>query len=158
MTAQPVEPQQLLVVGDGPVADALEALASVLGWVTTVAGTTDEVAVALPSSAAVVVTSHHDDLDAPALALALADAGETAGPAYVAAMGSRRTQARRREWLVAHGVTEAALEALHAPAGLDIGADTPPEIALSVLAEITQLRYQGTGRPLRDRAPSRNGS
>jgi len=143
----PEERQRLLVVGDGPVTDALVALASPLGWATTVARTTQEVAAALPASTAVVVTSHHDDLDAPAIAAALA-----AAPAYVAAMGSRRTQARRREWLVAHGVSEAALEALHAPAGLDIGADTPPEIALSVLAELVATLRGATGvGSLRDR-------
>ncbi len=151
MTVQPEQSQQLLVVGDGPVADALAAMASVLGWRTVVAGTTDEVAAALPTSSAVVVTSHHDALDAPALEASLA-AARAAGPAYVAAMGSRRTQARRREWLVARGVTEAELSALHAPAGLDIGADTPPEIALSVLAEcVATLRGATGGGSLRDR-------
>ncbi len=144
MGAQPVERQQLLVVGDGPVTDALESIASVLGWVTTVAGTTEEVSAALPTSTAVVVTSHHDGLDAPALAAALA-AARAAGPAYVAAMGSRRTQTRRREWLEAHGVGEAELAELHAPAGLDIGADTPAEIALSVLAELVATIRGATG-------------
>jgi xanthine/CO dehydrogenase XdhC/CoxF family maturation factor len=152
MTVQPEQGRQLLVVGEGPVADALEAFASVLGWVTTVARTTEQVDAALPSSTAVVVTSHDDGLDAPALALSLAAVRAPAGPAYVAAMGSRRTQARRREWLLAHGVTEAALEALHAPAGLDIGADTPPEIALSVLAElVATLRGAAGAGSLRDR-------
>jgi xanthine/CO dehydrogenase XdhC/CoxF family maturation factor len=152
VTEQPVEGQQLLVVGDGPVSEALEALASVLGWATTVARTTDEVASALPASTAVVVTSHHDELDAPSLALSLAAVRAAAGPAYVAAMGSRRTQARRREWLVDHGVTEAELAALHAPAGLDIGADTPPEIALSVLAELVAcVRGAAADGSLRDR-------
>jgi xanthine/CO dehydrogenase XdhC/CoxF family maturation factor len=149
--AQPVERQQLLVVGDGPVTDALEAIASVLGWVTTVAGTTEEVSAALPAATAVVVTSHHAGLDAPALAAALA-AARAAGPAYVAAMGSRRTQARRREWLEAHGVGEVELAELHAPAGLDIGADTPAEIALSVLAELVATIRGATGAgSLKDR-------
>ena len=139
--------QQLLVVGDGPVTDALEALAAVLGWATTVARTPEEVASALPSARAVVVTSHHDDLDAPSIAAALA-----AAPTYVAAMGSRRTQARRREWLHAHGLGERELGELHAPAGLDIGADTPAEIALSILAElVATLRGAGTAGSLRDR-------
>ena len=145
MTARPGQEQQLLVVGEGPVTDALEALASVLGWATTVARTTEQVASALPSATAVVVTSHHEGLDAPALAVSLAAAAEGAGPAYVAAMGSRRTQARRREWLQAHGVEEAQLAALHAPAGLDIGADTPPEIALSILAELVATVRGATG-------------
>ena len=137
---QPADEQRLLVVGDGPVSDALASLAAVLGWDTVVAGTTAEVASALPTATAVVVTSHHDELDAPSIAAALA-----AGPTYVAAMGSRRTQARRREWLVGHGVSEADLEALHAPAGLDIGADTPPEIALSILAELVATVRGVTG-------------
>jgi xanthine/CO dehydrogenase XdhC/CoxF family maturation factor len=142
---------QLLVVGDGPVAEALEALASVLGWRTTVARTTEDVSAALGSSTAVVVTSHHDELDAPALAAALTATG-SGGPAYVAAMGSRRTQARRSDWLLSHGVTEEELAALHAPAGLDIGADTPAEIALSVLAElVATLRGAGGAGSLRDR-------
>ena len=55
-------------------------------------------------------------------------------------MGSRKTQARRREWLLAHDVTEQALGALHAPIGLDIGADAPGEIAVSILAEIVAVR------------------
>ena len=144
--------QQLLVVGDGPVTDALEALAAVLGWTTTVARTTEEVATAVPSATAVVVTSHHEGLDAPALAIALAAAADAAGPTYVAAMGSRRTQARRREWLQAHGVGEHELAALHAPAGLDIGADTPPEIALSILAElVSTVRGTEVSGSLRNR-------
>ena len=164
MTVQSVQARQLLVVGDGPVSDALEALAHVLGWSTTVARTTQEVAACLPSATAVVVTSHHDELDAPALAAALAAAGaaagaadaadaeEAAGPAYVAAMGSRRTQARRREWLAAHGVPDAQLARLHAPAGLDIGADTPAEIALAVLAElVATLRGAAGAGSIRDR-------
>jgi xanthine/CO dehydrogenase XdhC/CoxF family maturation factor len=151
MGAQPVERQQLLVVGDGPVTDALEALAAVLGWATTVARTTQEVDAGLRSATAVVVTSHHDELDAPALAAALG-AASAAGPAYVAAMGSRRTQARRRDWLEAHGVDDGQLAALHAPAGLDIGADTPAEIALSVLAElVATVRGAAGAGSLRDR-------
>jgi xanthine/CO dehydrogenase XdhC/CoxF family maturation factor len=63
-----------------------------------------------------------------------------AGTPYVGAMGSRRTQARRREWLLANGVTASSLEALHAPIGLDIGADEPGEIAVSILAEIVAVR------------------
>ena len=67
-----------------------------------------------------------------------------AGTTYVGAMGSRRTQARRREWLLANGVSEQALGALHAPIGLDIGADEPGEIAVSILAEIVAVR-RGAG-------------
>ena len=125
----------LLVVGDGPVSEALLQLAEVLGWTPVVAMTHAEVESELPRAKAVVVTSHHAELDGPSIAAALARPAERA-PAYVGAMGSRQTQARRWEWLLHHGVTEEALTRLHGPAGLDIGADTPAEIALSILAEV----------------------
>lgn len=126
----------LLLVGDGPVVEALEALCGPLGWTTTVSA--EQVAVG-PQFDAVVVTSHHDDVDGPVLRDALA-----AGTAYVGAMGSRKTQARRREWLLAHGVTEEALAGLHAPIGLDIGAQTPGEIAVAILAEVVAVRRGAT--------------
>ena len=125
-----MDPRSLLVVGDGPVAEALAPMADLLGWRTTVATTLDEARAALPAQA-VVVTSHDPDVDAPALAAAIA-----ARPVYIGAMGSRGRQAQRREWLLGHGVPEAELDAVHGPAGLDIGANTPAEIALSILAEL----------------------
>jgi xanthine dehydrogenase accessory factor len=125
----------LRVVGDGPVAEALVAMTPSLGWDVTV--TTDDTTVPVGLDA-LVVTSHHDGVDGPAIRAALA-----AGTAYVGAMGSRRTQARRREWLLAHGVAEEALGRVRAPIGLDIGADTPAEIAVSILAEVVASR---TGR------------
>jgi len=123
---------KLLLVGDGPVADALAAMVAVLGWplsVTTAAPTIGS------DVDAVVVTSHHQDVDGPTIRSAL-----TAGTRYVGAMGSRRTQLRRREWLLAAGVPPDALAAMHAPIGLDIGADQPGEIAVSILAEIVGTR------------------
>ncbi len=126
-----MDSQTLLVVGDGPVAEALVPLAELLGWGTTVVDTLDEASAAVGSAQAVVVTSHDSDVDAPALAAAIA-----ARPAYIGAMGSRARQAKRREWLLGNGVAEADLEAIHGPAGLDIGANTPAEIALSILAEL----------------------
>lgn len=122
----------VLVVGDGPVTDALGPMLAALGWTATVTG---DVVPVHPSVDAVIVLSHHEDVDGPVLLDALAS-----GTAYVGAMGSRRTQARRREWLLANGVTESALETLHAPIGLDIGADEPGEIAVSILAEVVAVR------------------
>jgi xanthine/CO dehydrogenase XdhC/CoxF family maturation factor len=132
-------PVRVLVVGDGPVAAALDPLVRALGWSPT--STTDLAAAeaGLDGADAVVVLSHHEGLDAPAIRAALA-----AGTPYVGAMGSRKTQARRREWLLDHGVTEGALGRLRAPIGLDIGADEPGEIAVSILAEIVALR-RGAG-------------
>ena len=123
---------QVLIVGDGPVTVALTEMVSVLGWSVTVSLTVPEIGADLD---AVVVTSHHEGVDGPVIQAAL-----VAGTAYVGAMGSRRTQTRRREWLTAAGVSSDALEALHAPIGLDIGADQPAEIAVSILAEIIGIR------------------
>jgi xanthine/CO dehydrogenase XdhC/CoxF family maturation factor len=123
----------LLIVGDGPVADALTSIVSVLGWSVAVTSTAPTIGSDID---AVVVTSHQNDVDGPVIRSALA-AGTVA---YVGAMGSRRTQARRREWPLAGGVTPEALTALHAPIGLDIGADQPGEIAVSILAEIVGTR------------------
>jgi xanthine/CO dehydrogenase XdhC/CoxF family maturation factor len=122
----------LLLVGDGPVVEALEALCVPLGWTTTVSAEQVEVAAQYD---AVVVTSHHEGVDGPVLREAL-----TAGTAYVGAMGSRATQARRREWLLANDVSQDALAALHAPIGLDIGAQAPGEIAVAILAEVGAVR------------------
>jgi len=123
---------KLLIVGDGPVTDALTAIVSILGWSVSVTSTLPNIG---PDVDAVVITSHHEDVDGPAIRTALAT-----GTRYVGAMGSRRTQSRRREWLLADGVTENALATVHAPIGLDIGADQPAEIALSILAEVVAVR------------------
>jgi len=91
---------------------------------------------------AVCVLTHDHKFDVPALAAALeTDAG------YIGAMGSRRTDAERTERLRAEGVSEAGLARIMAPIGLDIGARTPEETAVSICAEIIARR---TGR----RAPS----
>ena len=123
---------KLLIVGDGPVTDALTVMVSALNWSVSVTSTAPTIE---PDLDAVVITSHHEDVDGPAIRSALA-----AGVGYVGAMGSRRTQLRRREWLLAEGVSEQGLAALHAPIGLDIGADQPGEIAVSILAEVVAVR------------------
>jgi len=142
------ETDRLLVVGKGPVSDALVPMALDLGWEAVVATSMDEVTRGLARAKAVVVTSHDTEVDGPALAAALA-----ARPAYIGAMGSRRNQARRREWLLANGHTEADIEPVHGPAGLDIGADAPAEIALSILAElVATIRGKTELRSLKDGA------
>ncbi len=86
---------------------------------------------------AVVTLSHDPKIDDPGLAAALA--GEAF---YVGALGSRRTTAQRRERLAARGLSEEQLARLHAPVGLDIGADNPEEIALAIMAEVVAA-YRG---------------
>lgn len=80
---------------------------------------------------AVVVVTHDPKLDDPALTEALAT-----DVFYVGALGSRRTHARRLERLEAEGVSTEALTRIHAPVGLDIGARTPGEISVAIVAEI----------------------
>jgi xanthine dehydrogenase accessory factor len=86
---------------------------------------------------AIVALTHDPKLDDLALMEALR------GPAfYVGAIGSRANQAKRKARLAEHfGLTEPELARLHGPVGLKNGARTPPEIAISILAELTAVRY-----------------
>lgn len=89
---------------------------------------------------AVITLTHDPKLDDPALDLAL-----ESDAFYIAALGSRRTHAGRLERLEATGHDRAVLARIHGPAGLDIGAESPAEIALSVMAEMTRvLRQEAT--------------
>ncbi len=140
---------RLIVMGDGLIADALGDAATLLGWHPQIAPEVRAAVAAvgeLQPSDAVVVLSHDRAADGPTLAAALA------GPAgYVGALGSRRTQIARREWLTEHGVPAEAQARVHGPAGLDIGAQTPGEIAVSIVAEILANRAASPGGALRDR-------
>lgn len=87
---------------------------------------------------AVVTLAHDPKIDDPAIIAALG-----AGAFYVGCLGSTRTHAKRLERLRAAGVSEEDLARIHGPVGLRIGAKTPAEIAISILAEITQRLRQG---------------
>jgi xanthine dehydrogenase accessory factor len=132
---EPVVPAPLLLVhGEGPIAAALTQLAAGLGYQVDPAGT------ATPVRAAAVVCATHGRDEEQVLASALA-----AGVEYVGLVASRK----RGEQVVASlDVDEAARARVHTPAGLDIGARTPQEVALSILAEIVAERRRTTGRPL----------
>ena len=106
----------------------------------------DEVIVALPEEAFarlggidratyIAVLTHDPKLDDAALSIAL-----QSDAAYVGAMGSRRAQAQRRERLLAAGLDEALLERVAAPIGLDLGAVSPEETALSIMSEVVAVR------------------
>ena len=114
----------------------------------------DELLVAWPEEAfaqvepdhatAVVVLTHDDKFDVPALKAALATEAF-----YIGALGSRRNQERRRERLLEAGVDEEELERIAGPCGLDIGADSNEETAVSILAEALAARAGRTGGSLR---------
>ena len=145
---------RLIVVGAVHIAQPLARMAALAGWEVTVVdprrsfateerfpGLTmthewpDEALERLaPDSRTAVVTLTHDPkLDDAALGVALAS------PAfYVGSLGSTKTHAARLERLRRGGVDEAAQARIHAPVGLDIGAKSPAEIAVAIMAEITQ--------------------
>jgi len=99
----------------------------------------------LTRSTAIAMLTHDPKLDDPALKIALPS------PAfYVGALGSKTTQAKRRQRLLDEGLTEAQLDRLHGPIGLKIGAATPEEIAMSIMAEIVAARNHGEILPARE--------
>jgi xanthine dehydrogenase accessory factor len=136
---------RVVVVGETPIALALRSLGENLGYDVLLAA--EGVRGRDPGHAAVVVASHGRD-EEPALQRALAD-----GVPYVGLVASRRRGAAVVEALRADGVPEEQLRRLHTPAGLDIGAQRPEEIALAILAEIVKeerARHAplvGAGRP-----------
>ncbi len=91
----------------------------------------------------ICVLTHDPKFDVPLLEVALRTPA-----AYIGAMGSRRTHDQRLAGLRSVGVGEAELARLRSPVGLDIGARTPEETAVSIAAEIIALRWGGSGQPL----------
>jgi len=160
-------PPRVFVYGAVDTAEALCRGVKLLGWTAIVADarakfataeripSADELIVAWPDDAlaqvapdhqtAIVVLTHDDKFDEPALAGAL----ETEA-FYIGALGSRRNQERRRERLLEAGVSEEQLERIMGPCGLDIGADTQEETALSILSEILAVRARREGGFLKD--------
>jgi xanthine dehydrogenase accessory factor len=147
---EPILPKPaLLVLGASPIAVALADLAANMGFDVTVAAGKDDLArfgpvaskiagYEIPSTSApqtYVVVSTQGSGDRTALKAAAAlDAG------YIAFVGSRRKAATLRDELAGEGVSRARLDAIKAPAGLDIGAITTEEIALSIVAEMVAVR------------------
>ena len=164
----PVRPR-LVMVGAVEVARVLVRLAKELGYETVVVdgrtsfatperfpdvdrlvvGWPDEVAdeIGLGPNDAVAVLSHDVKFDEPAIVEAL-----RRGCRYVGAVGSRKTQADRRQRLLDAGVTPDQLARLRGPVGLDLGGRAPSETALAILAEIVAERYGGSGVPMKERA------
>jgi xanthine dehydrogenase accessory factor len=135
----------VLVVGSGVIGDALLAQAALLGWagerVTGLEAAREAVA-GFTDADVLVLLDHAGAFDA-----VLVD-GLRRGQGFIGALGSRRTQAARRARLTAAGLTAAELEELHGPVGLDLGARTPEETAVSIVAEVLAVRAGRGGAAL----------
>lgn len=148
-------PLRLAVIGAGHISQYLSKLAADVGFEVTVIDprTTYASAERFPGAkldhgwpdealekfrpdrrSAVVTLSHDPKLDEPGLAAAL-----RSDAFYIGALGSRRTQAQRRERMKAQGFTDAELDRVHGPVGLDIGALSPAEIAVAIVAQMIDV-------------------
>ena len=159
-------PPRVFVYGAVDTAEALCKAAKLLGWTAIVADarekfatreripSADQLIVEWPQEAlaqvapdhqtAIVVLTHDDKFDEPALLAALRTEAF-----YIGALGSRRNQERRRERLLEAGASETELDRISGPCGLDIGAETQAETALSILAEALAARAGRAGGSLR---------
>ena len=126
---EPVLPvSRLVLYGGTPAVEALARIGEAMGW------RVERGAEAALKGAHVLVATMGDE-DLEVLQKVLRDE-----PAYVGVIASRKRFEHVRETLIACGIPRAAVERIHAPAGLDIGAQTPEEIALSVMAQIVQQK------------------
>jgi xanthine dehydrogenase accessory factor len=151
-------PPRLIVVGAVHIAQTLVPMASLTGYAVTVvdprgAFATDArfpdvtlsqdwpddalEALAPDRRTAVITLTHDPKLDDPALAVAL-----RSDAFYIGSLGSRRTHARRLDRLRELGFGDADFARIHGPIGLDIGAVSPAEIAISIMGEVTQVMHR----------------
>jgi len=144
-----------LIVGSGPMADAIAAQGALMGWEVTidesVALATDYLITAGPADA-LAILSHDASVDVPIL-----DAALNSSIGYIGGMGSRGTQTRRRTTLIDAGHTEEDLERIHGPIGLDLGSRTPAETSVAIVAEFLAHRSGRTPGRLTDAAGPING-
>jgi xanthine dehydrogenase accessory factor len=169
---QPHHPaDSLLIVGAGHIARPLSELGSLLGYRVMVLDDRSEYAVQerFPRAERVmrvdfrdpfaglvlnrrtrlvlVTRGHRYDFEALRVALRSPDP-----PGYIGMVGSQRRVRATLEQLVREGISAEQLRAIHAPVGLDIGAETPAEIAVAIAAELVRERRGGNGAPLREKA------
>jgi xanthine dehydrogenase accessory factor len=151
-----VPPARLIIVGAVHIAQSLAPMASLMDFDVTVVDPRRAFAtdarfpgvkvmqewadeafekMGLDGSTAVVTLTHDPKLDDPALEAAL-----RSDVFYVGALGSKRTHAKRKERLTEAGITEEQFARIHGPVGLNIGARSPAEIAVSILGQIIEVR------------------
>jgi len=158
-----VPPRRLIITGAVHISQALAPIGALLGYDVTIVDPRTAFAsierfpdvkviaewpdVALPPLGidrytAFVALTHDPKIDDPALTHALAR-----DCFYIGALGSRKTHGRRIERLKAQGLSDSALARIHAPIGLEIGAVSPPEIAVAIMGEITARLRQSAEKP-----------
>jgi len=159
-------PSKLVVVGGGHVGHALATIGEIAGFAVTVIDDREEFAnrdrfpmaehvicaevedaldgIELDSNSYVVLVSRGHRVDEEALRHSVGR-----GAAYVGMIGSRRRTSTVLRHLLEEGLDRDALDAVSTPIGLDIGAETPEEIAISILAEIIMVQRGGTGERMR---------
>ncbi|MBT3792655.1 MAG: xanthine dehydrogenase [Rhodospirillales bacterium] len=149
------QPLRLAIIGAGHISQYLSSMAAMAGFEVTIIDprTTYATAPRFPGAElnhdwpeealgalgidrrmAVVALSHDPKLDEPALATAM-----KSDAFYIGALGSRKTQGARRERMKEQGFSDADLDRIHGPVGLDIGALSPPEIGISIVAQIIDV-------------------
>jgi xanthine dehydrogenase accessory factor len=166
-------PPRVLIFGAVEVSARLARLARITGWRPYVIDPRSQFATAerFPDAAEVIVAwpgeaferlggldratyvailTHDPKIDDEVLERVL-----RADPAYIGAMGSKRAQAERRERLLARGLTDADLERISAPIGLDLGGQSSEETALSIMAELVAVRHGHSGGRLSERSAGR---
>jgi xanthine dehydrogenase accessory factor len=126
---------ELLIFGDAPVAKSLSRLAGQFQWSITQGSPDASIEPLTEGETRMIVVATQGKNDLASLKIAL-----QAEASFVAFVGSRRKFATLSEKLISEGVSQAALSRVQAPAGLAIGAVTPDEIALSILAQLTEVR------------------
>ena len=173
-----VVPDHLIVVGDGHVGRAVSQSARAAGFMVSLIGLAEpnaacgagedaifhplerlgEAFAAIGADAStyifIATSDHHHDFEAASAALATESC-------YIAVIGSRKKKAAMDEYLRARGFDGEAVGRIVSPAGLDIGAETPAEIGVSVVAQMIKLRRSGASasdsRPARRRAVEKDG-
>jgi xanthine dehydrogenase accessory factor len=161
---EPIQPKPvLLVIGSGHVGKAVVHLGRWLGFYVVVSDDRQKLCNAKATPEAheyhvapmkdlpslyritpwtyIVLTTRGVDVDVPGLPAIL-----TSPAAYIGVIGSRRRWITTRKQLLQAGITEELLNRVHSPIGLELNAETPEEIAVSILAEIIMLRYRGDGK------------
>jgi xanthine dehydrogenase accessory factor len=137
----------ILLVGDELLGPALVEQAGVLGWAARTTTGLDESLAAVDELGvgdAVIVLEHQHKIATPVILAAL-----RGGVGYVGALGSRKMQEARGASLRTAGATDVEIASLHCPTGLDLGARTPAESAVSIVAEIIATSSGRDAQPLR---------